>query len=199
MQPTSRGVTEYFGKPFDDPDYDALLDDFACDCPARMDEWRELEREMFERRVGLSAYPDKQLMEFCQDYLRHRLNDECGGLAASRAWFVLRGRILRALLDEDPALNPSPGMLLLTEPRTCNDLELSSIVDDFKDRHAETWDHWTRVEAAFDQYGDDPLRDVSGVFHRFVRDRCWVQSSNAIIHLFGCVRSLYFRPARRPA
>jgi hypothetical protein len=124
MQAHQISIVEYVGKPFDDADYDLLLEQFANERPADLEVWRKTERELFESRRGLCAYPDQPLMKLCLDFLRPRMVDELGGMGPSHAWNALRGRILRSLIDEDPKLNPAPDRLLVTEPRTINDKSL---------------------------------------------------------------------------
>jgi hypothetical protein len=147
---------------------------------------------LFEARAGLAAYPDQHLMKSCQAHLGRKLVDHRGGLAAFRVWSVLRGRILRSLLQEDPSLHPAPGKVLMTGPRTCTDSELIALVENFKGDHPQLWERWSRVEAAPDEWGDTPLRAVSLEFHRFVRKHCWVMSHTAVTAAFSAVRGLYF-------
>jgi hypothetical protein len=96
MDSRSPPVVEYFGKRFDDPDYDRLLQEFASDHPDEFQGWRETERLLFESRQGLGAYPNQQLRNFCLDFLSPRLVDELGGLGPSKAWGVFRHERLRA-------------------------------------------------------------------------------------------------------
>lgn len=198
MRHRSQRVIVNSGKSFDDADYDRLLDEFARDHPAPMKTWRCMERDCFERRQDLSAYPDQHFMRFCQDYLRPRLIDQMGGLGAFHVWSNLRGRVLRSLLQDEPSLHPAPGMVLITRPRTYSDQELIEIVEDFGRRQPDLWQHWVRVETAFDQFGQEPLRQVLSAFRQFIRERCWASSDGAISFAIGSVRGLCFSRLAKP-
>ena len=188
----SHRYVECVGTTFDDPEYDRLLREFVSEHPQEFEAWRSVERALFESRAGLGAYPDQLLMKSCQAHIRKKLVDLTGGLAASHVWRVLRGRIVRSLLQDDPSLHPAPGKVLIMEPRTCTDAELVALVKNFGANHPSLWERWSRVEAAFDKWVDDPLREVSFEFHRFVREHCWVMSNSAISMAFSAVRGLYF-------
>ena len=189
-------MIEYPGKRFDDPDYDHLLDQFARDHPTELELWRGIEKGLFQSRSGPGKYPDQDLMKLCIGYLQQRLVDECGGLGGSHAWKVLRGRILRELLDAEPQLNPAPGKPLMTEPRTCSDGELISLAEAFSRERPEAWREWERIEAE-GQFDDDPLRVIFSSFLHYLQTRCWVQAGTAAASVFVDVRGLFFRSARR--
>ena len=186
-------IIEYRGKASDDPDYDTLLAELAKDHPLQLEQWREIERTLFENRRGFRAYPDRDLMKFCQDYLLRRLVDN-RGLGAFHAWQVLRGRILRSLLEARPELHPAPGKVLITDPQVCTDRELVAMLDDFKCKHPRLWNRWEVIEANFGAFGDDPLREISCAFHRHIREHCWVGSPDAASMTFSYIRTTYFGP-----
>ncbi len=189
----------YRGKSFDDPDYDLLLDRFAHLQPAEMGRWRAVEKRLFETRAGLGAYPDQELRTFATDFIRPMLVDEAGGLGPDIAWGVLRGRVLQALIAENPALHPAPGEILLTEPRSCADAELRVIAEHFAREEPELWQDWARIEREAN-FENDPLHAVSMTFHRFLQKHYWAQGNVARIDAFMEVRGLVFHlvPQRPP-
>jgi hypothetical protein len=135
------------------------------------------------------VYPDKELMIFVQAFIADRTVDEYGGLGASVASRVLRGHILRALLANEPELNPAPGKILITEPRTHSDTENRWLSREFSEAFPQLWENWRWIEAESD-FADDPLRPITAVFHKFLRERCWVQSTTAAIGAFSGMRKL---------
>ena len=200
MQTRPVSIISFLNTPFDDPHFDRLLGQFANNHPCELEAWRNIERELFERRPDPNkqrvyrGYPDQLLMTFCRRFLGSRLPDGVGEAGAHHAWQVLRGRILRALLEEEPRLNPAAGKVLITDPRTCSDVELTSVVDAFRSAQPTTWTEWQRIETE-GRFDDDPLRSVSIAFRKFLEAHCWIQSSMAISSTFLAVRGLFFWPA----
>lgn len=197
MQTSSRKVVNYVRRSYGDPEYDALLTQFENDHPAQFERWREVEEKAFRDRIGLCAYPDREWMNFCLSFLQSRLIRDGDGFGPFRAWRALRGRILRRLFDETPSLNPAPGAILVTEPRTMTDDELAVIVDLFRHDQPEIWSEWERIENGKGRDEDDPLQRASIAFYGFVAANCWVQSSSAITGIFVDVRALFWAAYRR--
>jgi hypothetical protein len=182
-------------KPYSDPDYDDLLDAFSRECPDTLARWKSMERDLFAGHKGLGKYPDLKLMKTCRDFIKARIVDHVGGLGDHRAWQAIRGRILRSLIDQDPKLNPAPGKLLLTEPRTLTDDELVTLLDGFRDKHPGLWADWLRIEAE-GKFDDDPLAEISIAFIRYAQDQCWVESLTAVSTTFFDVRGHIWRSMR---
>jgi hypothetical protein len=193
-RPGDRRVVLYIGKPWGDPDYDFLLDEFCHLMPSEFDRWQIIEKRLFETRETTRTYPDLPFMQLCQKFMEDRLDDK-RQLGASRAWTVLRGRILRDLINETPNLNPSPGKLLITDPRTLSDEELVSLADAFGLAHPQLWSDWQRIERE-GNFDNDPLRPASFAFHSYVMENCWVQSTIACGRIFLDVRGIFYRQPR---
>jgi hypothetical protein len=197
MQKSPTQVVSYVPRSYDDPEYDALLQQFIRAHPDEYKTWRQIELDLFQSKKGLVAYPDQQLRTFCLEFLSSELVDFGDGFGPSRAWSALRGRILRSLVDESSTLNPAPGMILLTEPRTMTDAELQTLVEIFKNENPAIWDEWEVVENGGRPDADDPLREASLAFHLFARSHCLVQTNTAVIGTFLEVRKLHWAARRR--
>ena len=186
---SARKVALGANEPFEHPDYQCLIRAFAHAHPDEFEKWKRIEKDLFESRRGRSGYPDQPLMKLWLDFIKESSLDGFKGYP-SRAWMVLRGHILRAVLDENPNLRPDPRKILITEPRTCSDNDLTLLVARFRQQHPNLWTDWCRIEASGD-FDDDPLGEISVAFYRFLQECCWVQSLTA----FSCI----FLDARRLA
>lgn len=184
-------------KAFDDPDYDLLLSEFERQHPAEFERWVNIEAGLFARRAGLKAYPDQDLRNLVIKFISDRVEDQLHGQGTSKAWAVQSGRILRNLLQELPHLNPAPGRLLVTHPRTLTDQQVIALAADFRSVHPEAWEEWNTIESQ-SNFEDDPLRSISNTFRSFVAERCWVQCSTACSSLFLDLRGLVYEEARSP-
>lgn len=195
----SRRILLHTLKPFEDSDYDHLLEAFRAKNPDEFDRWSNVEKVSFANRCGLAAYPDQDLMRFVRDFISGMSVDELGGLGSSVAFRALRGRVLREIIDQEPYLNPAPGKILLTKPRTCSGEELDRVLCQFKDDHPDTWRRWIEVETHgdFSDLDNSPMEPISFIFMAFLREHCWVQCNSAILHVIGDVRKRLWVTVRR--
>jgi hypothetical protein len=184
-----RRVVLDLGKLWGDPDHDYLLDEFRRLHPREFERWRIVEQRLFESRAGSGGYPDQPLMQICRGFIEERAIGEYGTLGSSRAWMVLRGRILRGLIEERPNLHPCPGKRLITQPRTLSDEELSALARAFGMAHPKLWSDWQHIERA-GSLEDDPLAPASWAFRQYLMEQCWVQGSMAVSSTFLDVRGL---------
>jgi hypothetical protein len=148
-------------------------------------------------RIG--GFPDQEVRKHALSFIATQVEPNHES-AASSAWTMLNGRLLRMSLEDDPSLLPpeATGKVLLTSPPTAFDEELRSKLAEFEAAHPDKIEWWIaaehRLEASprrmFSDEEDFEFRQFSYFFTDFLARSCWVQNTIAASEAWLAVRKL---------